>query len=100
NAGIKSYQALWMRIQNEIIGERFNRFTDMVDLDRLAEQEYTPEVLIRMSTKLAKVMNREKFYTTAIDETEALALITQAKNGSQSIPRLVNIATLEVKNDV
>ena len=36
NAGLKSYQALWMRIQNEIVGERFNRFTDMVDLDRLA----------------------------------------------------------------
>lgn len=35
NAGLKSYQALWMRIQNEIVGERFNRFTDMVDLDRL-----------------------------------------------------------------
>lgn len=28
-----------MRIQNEIVGERFNRFTDMVDLDRLATQE-------------------------------------------------------------
>lgn len=26
NAGIKSYQALWMRIQNEIVGERFNCF--------------------------------------------------------------------------
>ena len=36
NMGLKSYQALWMRIQNEIIGERFNCFTDMVDLDRYA----------------------------------------------------------------
>ena len=41
SAGIKSYQALWMRIQNEIISRRFNRFTDIVDMDRLAEQEYT-----------------------------------------------------------
>jgi Cdc6-like AAA superfamily ATPase len=36
NHGIKSYQALWMRIQNEIEGERFNRFTDIVDMDKLS----------------------------------------------------------------
>lgn len=41
NMGLKSYQALWMRIQNEIVGERFNRFTDMVDLNRLAAQART-----------------------------------------------------------
>ena len=39
NAGVKSYQALWMRIQNEIVGERFNRFGDIVDLDRMAAQD-------------------------------------------------------------
>lgn len=44
NMGLKSYQALWMRIQNEIVGERFNRFTDMVDLDRLAMQEVNTDV--------------------------------------------------------
>ena len=53
NAGLKSYQALWMRIQNEIVGERFNRFSDMVDLDRLAAQEYTPDVIISISKSLA-----------------------------------------------
>ncbi len=45
NAGLKSYQALWMRIQNEIVSERFNCFADMVDMDRLSLQEYTPEVV-------------------------------------------------------
>lgn len=35
SAGLKSYQALWMRIQNEVIGEHFNRFTDIVDLDQI-----------------------------------------------------------------
>lgn len=39
NAGLKSYQALWMRIQNEIVGERFNYFADIVDMDRFARQE-------------------------------------------------------------
>jgi hypothetical protein len=33
--GFKSYQALWMRIQNEITGGGFNRFSDVVDMDRL-----------------------------------------------------------------
>ena len=55
NAGLKSYQALWMRIQNEIVGERFNRFADMVDLDRLAAQEYTPEVIVSMSESMAQM---------------------------------------------
>jgi archaellum biogenesis ATPase FlaH len=32
-AGLKSYQALWMRIQNEIHGKRLNRFADLIDLD-------------------------------------------------------------------
>ena len=58
NAGLKSYQALWMRIQNEIVGERFNRFADMVDLDRLAAQEYTPEVIMEISKSLAGAQNQ------------------------------------------
>ena len=45
NYGIKAYQALWMRIQNEVVGKRFNRFQDILDLDRYARQEFTPEVL-------------------------------------------------------
>jgi len=31
--GIKSYQALWMRIQNEIGGERVNKFADIIYLN-------------------------------------------------------------------
>ena len=49
NAGIKSYQALWMRIQNEIVGERFNCFGDVADLDRLASEVYSPDLLVSMS---------------------------------------------------
>jgi Cdc6-like AAA superfamily ATPase len=32
SAGLKSYQALWMRIQNEIESQNFNRFSDMIDM--------------------------------------------------------------------
>jgi len=35
NLGLKAYQALWMRIQNEIESQRFNYFTDIVDMDKL-----------------------------------------------------------------
>mgnify|MGYP002626162839 FL=1 len=35
SAGLKSYQALWMRIQNEVYSDRFNMFTDIADLDKL-----------------------------------------------------------------
>jgi hypothetical protein len=33
--GLKSYQALWMRIQNEIESRRFNRFSDIIDMNRV-----------------------------------------------------------------
>jgi hypothetical protein len=36
--GIKSYQALWMRIQNEIVSDRVNRFADIIDMDRMRWQ--------------------------------------------------------------
>ena len=55
NYGLKSYQALWMRIQNEIVAEKFNRFSDMVDLDELGKTIYTEEVLLSMAGKLSSI---------------------------------------------
>lgn len=94
SAGLKSYQALWMRIQNEVVGERFNRFTDIVDLDRLAAQIYTPQILMEMSKKLAETYTRLGDAISPISLETCEALINQAKNGSISLPRLVNAATL------
>lgn len=94
NAGLKSYQALWMRIQNEVVGERFNCFSDIVDLDRLAAQIYTPEVLMDMSRKLAETYRQLGDTASPISPDICDALITQARNGSVSLPRLVNLATL------
>lgn len=87
--GFKSYQALWMRIQNEIDSERFNRFTDIVDLDKLAMQEYNIKVILEMSQKLAKVLN-----VSPIDEDCAQELIARTNFGQVSLPRQVNIATI------
>ncbi len=87
NAGLKSYQALWMRIQNEIVGERFNRFTDMVDLDRLAAQEYSPEVIVAISKSLADLrLNRT---AEPLTEEQAQEIVSQARTGAVGIPRLI-----------
>ena len=96
NAGLKSYQALWMRIQNEIVGERFNRFADMVDMDRLAAQEYTPEVIVSMSRKLAE---RQRDMTP-LDTEQAEEILRQARTGASGIPQLICSAMQEVKSDV
>ena len=98
NAGLKSYQALWMRIQNEIVGERFNRFTDMVDLDRLAAQEYSPEVIISISESFANIQQNRVISPLNMDGAKEIA--AQAKTGALGIPRLIQIAMQEVGADV
>lgn len=100
NAGLKSYQALWMRIQNEVVGERFNRFTDIVDLDRMAAQVYTPQILMQMSEKLADTYTKIGDHVSPISRETCESLIVQARNGSISLPRLVNRATLGGENNV
>jgi len=87
NAGLKSYQALWMRIQNEIVGERFNRFSDMVDLDRLAAQEYTPEVIVAISEAIAR--RRQNTAMAPLDTEGAKELAAQARTGSYGIAQLI-----------
>ncbi len=97
NAGLKSYQALWMRIQNEIVGERFNRFSDMVDLDRLALQEYTPEIIVAISQSLAE--RRQNQMSAPLDEESAKALALQARTGNAGIAQLILNAMEAEKHD-
>lgn len=98
NAGLKSYQALWMRIQNEIVGERFNRFADMVDLDRLAAQEYTPDVVVSISESLANLQKNTPL--SPLSRESAEKLLSQARTGAIGIPQLIQIAMQEVNTDV
>lgn len=98
NAGLKSYQALWMRIQNEIVGERFNRFSDMVDLDRLAAQEYTPDVIISISKSLAEL--QKNIPVSPLDLETAEAVAAQAQTGAIGIPQLIQNVMQEVQSDV
>ena len=98
NAGLKSYQALWMRIQNEIVGERFNRFADMVDLDRLAAQEYTPEVIMEISKSFASAQNQVSMQV--LDYGRAKEIAEMAHTGAVGILRLIQMAMQEVREDV
>jgi len=98
NAGIKSYQALWMRIQNEIVGERFNRFADMVDMDRLAAQEYTPEVIVAISERIAQEQN--SISASPLDLAGAQELIVRARTGTVGILQMIQQMMQEVGADV
>lgn len=98
NAGLKSYQALWMRIQNEIVGERFNRFSDMVDLDRLAAQEYTPDVIVSISRSLAELLKNTPVSPLNLEAAEAVA--AQARTGAIGVPQLIQNVMQEVQSDV
>lgn len=97
NAGLKSYQALWMRIQTEISGERFNRFADIVDLDAMAYQEYTPDVLTAISEVLSDSLRSRN--VPAIGTEQADALLSRAKFGNVGIPQLVYNAMMGGGND-
>jgi len=98
NTGLKAYQALWMRIQNEIVGERFNRFNDVVDLDRLAAQEYTPDVIISISESIARL--KKAAPVSPLDMETAREIVQQAHTGAVGIPGLIQEAMQEVKADV
>jgi Cdc6-like AAA superfamily ATPase len=98
NAGLKSYQALWMRIQNEIVGEHFNRFADMVDLDRLAAQVYTPDAIMAISRSIADQQKNIPF--SPVSHETAEEIVQQSRTGAVGVPQLIWNAMQEVKNDV
>lgn len=98
NMGLKSYQALWMRIQNEIISQQFNRFSDMADLDRLAAQEYTPEIIMAISQNIAKAQHNVPMQP--LDLSAAQEIIRQSRTGTAGIPRLIQNAMQEVAEHV
>lgn len=95
NLGMKTYQALWMRIQNEIVSTRFNRFSDIVDMDRYGEETYTPEVLAEMSRKLSDAMAEEGIQVPALTAEEAAALRDRAAFGQLGLPYMMNRTMLE-----
>ena len=87
-----------MRIQNEIVGEHFNRFADMVDLDRLAAQEYTTDVIISISESLANL--QKNIPVRPLSEQAARDIAEQARTSAIGIPQLIQMAIQEVNEHV
>ncbi|MBQ9329303.1 MAG: DUF2791 family P-loop domain-containing protein [Solobacterium sp.] len=93
--GLKSYQALWMRIQNEVYAERMNRFSDILDLDRLANQVYDSDYILEMSLRFAEEAERTSRNAMILDDEAIRQIIEKAKFGSTGLPELIRKATLE-----
>ena len=100
NYGMKSYQALWMRVQSEVVSVRFNSFADMLDLDRYSDEVYTAEAVCEMSRRLADVLNgngqgiqRHAYDSFGMDT--ARDILKRAEYGGLGIPYLVNRKVVE-----
>ena len=106
-AGLKSYVALWMRMQNEIVSNRFNKFTDFYDMDRFIESAFDNQMLVEMSERLAYVINRSDDKARPLGANFTAGLLSDAKHTAVSLPRQIVSATLnycetkdmEVQND-
>lgn len=78
--GIKSYQALWMRIQNEISGNQFNCFADILDLDRY--EAFFFDVLVLRTIYDSFSSKYACPETNPISDAELLALKQTAKDSA------------------
>ena len=95
-SGLKSYQALWMRVQNEIVSDMFNPFTDIIDLDSLGKRIYSRDALIEMSNRLALLMARNNQFAKAINDEKVEALLSGDIYSQVALPRQVGQATTNV----
>ena len=93
--GMKSYQALWMRVQNEVVSTRFNRFADIIDLDRYADETYTEDILCEMSQKLAWALMDVEKDLTPLNREQAKEIMDRAEFGGLGLPYLMNRALVE-----
>ena len=97
-----------MRIQNEIVSTRFNQFADMIDLDRYADERYTPDALVEMSRRLAEALGLSEAEATdsagdaagscaqsVISLEKAKELRDRSEFGSIGLPYLVNRTVVE-----
>jgi len=94
-AGLKSYQALWLRVQNEIVSDMFNPFTDIIDLDNLGKRIYNQEVMMDMSKRLAQYVWQNQQHAAPIDHEKASTLLDADKHSAIALPRQVGKTTLE-----
>ena len=91
--GVKSYQALWLRIQNEIRSDRLNRFSNMIDLDKL--QVYDVQTIMEMSARVAELLSSAgESPALPLSEETARDLMSRAGFSELALPRRVVLATV------
>lgn len=56
-SGFKSYEALWMRVQNEVAGTRPNKFADLFSQDQLVKEFFTAETCLALQRRLNDVLS-------------------------------------------
>lgn len=98
-AGMKTYQALWLRMQNEILSKRLNLFADLIDLDSANQQLYTPQSVVQMSEKLVSYASSNGIELKPLATETALALMEKARFGTIALPLLVSLEVLKSSED-
>ena len=95
--GMKSYQALYMRIQNEVVSTRFNRFADIIDMDRFGEEFFGERELLLMAEKLSAALGLPA--GSALSSEDMADLKKRADFGGLGLPYLVNRAVTAERNE-
>lgn len=95
SSGVKSYQALWLRIQNEVVSTRFNRFADIIDMDRYGDEAYTPEIIQLMSEKLASEFTDCDMDIYPLNIQDAESIRERSVFGRLGIPYMMNHMVME-----
>lgn len=93
--GLKSYQALWLRIQNEVVSARFNRFADIIDMDRYADEAYDEATLMEMSRRLSDALRRFGVDAPPLDAEAVRGAMERSRFGGLGLPYLINRTMLE-----
>jgi hypothetical protein len=86
--GVRSYEALWMRLQNEVRSERVNRFADLLDLDQVWLQE-GHSGLLRIAGSLARLVDGAS--ASAIPCIEEQVLNLEWAGGISPVRRTVRL---------
>ncbi len=94
--GFKSYQALWLRIQNEIVSKRVNLYTDLLDLDKINTSIYSEDSILDMSKRLTSLFSSYDISAVPMTGEDAERLMKESKYGGTSLPLLVNRFTLKL----
>ncbi len=95
NAGMKTYQALWLRIQNEVVGHRFNGFADILNLDRYEEEKWNEGLVMEMARKLTETLTAMGEPRAVPSEKTINGLMERAQYGAMGLPYMVNRAVVE-----